>query len=456
MKKIAFSGASGNGISPLEQIMLHLGYQVYGSDKSFDLGKDSARLRALKSVGLKIVPQDGSMITPDIEYLCVSAAINQDNPDVLAARQLGIPIKFRSDLLLEILSSYRYGVAVGGTAGKTTVTAMIGYILDVLGKKPCMINGGALCNYAERPGIPNYIYNDGEICVIEADESDGSIQKYHPYVGLITNISHDHTSLEKLFSYFSTFAEHSQNLVISLDFPNHAKITHPHLTTFSLNNPQADFFADEIVLNSDSISYRLQGKNFTLPLIGKFNVANALAAIAVCSKLGIPAHDSAKVLEGFYGVKTRLEKVGTTNGITVYNDFAHNPSKIEASLLALKSGGGRIIAMYQPHTSFSARNTGEETAAVIARTLAPDDIMLMQEIYEIAPQDTAVSSQNIINLIRQNGHSNAFYSKSYTDTLDYIKKHATSGDKIIIMGAHDNSLFDLSCLILKELQSETE
>ena len=124
--------------------------------------------------------------------------------------------------------------------------------------------------------------------------------------------------------------------------------------------------------------------------------------------------------------------------------------------MALKSGGGRIIAMYQPHTSFSARNTGEETAAVIARTLAPDDIMLMQEIYEIAPQDTDVSSQNIINLIRQNGHSNAFYSKSYTDTLDYIKKHATSGDKIIIMGAHDNSLFDLSCLILKELQSETE
>ena len=450
MKKIAFSGASGNGISPLEQIMIHKGYQVYGSDQSFDCGKDSSRKLALENVGVIIKPQDGSMITPDIEYLCVSAAVKETNPDIAAARKLGIPVKFRSDLLLEILSSYRYGIAVGGTAGKTTVTAMIGYILDSLGKKPCMVNGGALANYQDRQGIPNYIYNDEEICVIEADESDGSIQKYHPFIGLITNISHDHTSLEKLFTYFSNFAEHSQNLVISLDFPNHAKITHPNLTTFSLNNPQADFYADNIVLHRNSISYTLREKTFNLNLIGRFNVANALAAIATCSVLGIDAYTAAKTLEGFNGVKTRLEKVGCAKGITVYNDFAHNPSKIEASLLALKSGGGRVIAMYQPHTSFSARNTGEETAAIIARTLAPDDVMLMQEIYELDPSDS-ISSQDIVNAIRRNGHSNAFFSDSKNTTLEWIKKHARPDDKIVIMGAHDNSLFDFSCQIVNEL-----
>ncbi len=452
MKKISFSGAAGNGISPLEQIMVCKGYDVYGSDYSFDIGKDADRKTALEKAGIHICPQDGSMITPDTEYLCVSAAVKENNPDIIAAHKLGIPVKYRSDLLLELLSSYRYGIAVGGTAGKTTVTAMIGYILNVLGKKPCMINGGALCNYPTDKGIPNYIYNEDEICVIEADESDGSIQKYHPFIGLITNISHDHTSMEKLFSYFSVFAEHSQNLVISLDFPNHAKITHPHLTTFSLNNPQNDFYADNIVLNNDSITYTLQNQTFTLPLIGKFNIANALAAIAVCSKLGIAAFDAAKALEGFKGVKTRLEKMGSVHNITVFNDFAHNPSKIEASLLALKSGGGRIIAMYQPHTSFSARNTGEETAAVIARSLAPEDIMIMQEIYEIAPEDTDISSQDIINRIRQNGHSNAFFSKSKDDTLDFIKKHVQSGDKIVIMGAHDNSLADFSRAILNEVR----
>ena len=451
MEKIAFSGASGNGISPLEQIMLHRGYEVFGSDRSFDVGKDAERKKALQSVGVKIVKQDGSMITKDIAYLCISAAVSQDNPDVKAAQKLGVPIKYRSDLLLEILSSYRYSVAVGGTSGKTTVTAMIGYILDVLGKKPCMVNGGALCNYANTQGIPNYIYNEGDYCVIEADESDGSIQKYHPFVGLITNVTHDHTSLEKLFTYFSNFAEHSQNLVISLDFPNHAKITHHHLTSFSLSNPQADFYADNIVLNSNSVQYNFRGQTFSLGLIGRFNVANALAAIAVCSILGVDPIDAAKALEGFKGVKARLEKIGTTNNITVYYDFAHNPSKIEASLLALKSGGGRVIAMYQPHTSFSAFNTGEETAAVIARSLASEDIMIMQEIYEHDPKYGNISSLDIINRIHQNGHSNAFFLKSSTDTLDYLKKHAQPGDKIVIMGAHDNSLADFSRQIVNEL-----
>ncbi|MCQ2741557.1 MAG: Mur ligase domain-containing protein, partial [Alphaproteobacteria bacterium] len=165
MKKIAFSGAAGNGISPLEQIMTLKGYEVYGSDYSFDIGKDLDRKKALESVGIHIVPQNGSAITDDLEFLCVSAAINESNPDIKAALEKNIPIKKRSDLLQEVFSEYKYGIAVGGTAGKTTTTAMIGYVLDVLGKKPCMVNGGALCNFSDRKGIPNYIYNEGDICV---------------------------------------------------------------------------------------------------------------------------------------------------------------------------------------------------------------------------------------------------------------------------------------------------
>mgnify|MGYP002706780426 CR=1 FL=1 len=122
MKKIAFSGAAGNGISPLEQIMALKGYAVCGSDYSFDIGKDLDRKQALEEVGIQIVPQDGSVIADDTEYLCVSAAINESNPDVKAARAKNIPIKFRSDLLQEIISQYRFGIAVGGTAGKTTTT----------------------------------------------------------------------------------------------------------------------------------------------------------------------------------------------------------------------------------------------------------------------------------------------------------------------------------------------
>ena len=128
MKKIAFCGAAGNGISPLEQIMLKKGYTVYGSDRGFDEGKDADRRQALESVGLKIIPQDGSGITPDIECVYASAALNEENPDIKAARKFNIPVKSRSDLLEEIFHTYAKGIAVGGTAGKTTTTAMIGYI----------------------------------------------------------------------------------------------------------------------------------------------------------------------------------------------------------------------------------------------------------------------------------------------------------------------------------------
>ncbi len=445
MKKIAFSGAAGNGISPLEQIMALKGYEVYGSDYSFDIGKDADRKQALEDVGIKIVKQDGSGITSDLEYLCVSAAINPNNPDVKAAQALNIPIKTRSDLLQELFSSYPQGIAVGGTAGKTTTTAMIGYVLDVLGKKPCMVNGGALCNFSDRKGIPNYIYNESDICVIEADESDGSIRKYHPFVGIINNISHDHTSMEKLFEYFNAFAANSQNLIINLDCPNHTHInTHPNCKSFSMHNPEADFYASSVRSVADGVEYEFRGQTFKLNLLGAFNVANALATIAACSFVGINPLDAAKALESFTGIKVRLEKIGTANGVTVYNDFAHNPSKIEASLSALKDYPGRIIAMYQPHTPFSAVNTGDEVAAAVARVLSSDDIMIMQEIYELTPQDVGISSANIINRIKENGHNQALFLPHKEDTKKFVLSNVRKGDRIVIMGAHDNSLADFS------------
>lgn len=451
MKKVAFSGAAGNGISPLEQIMVLKGYSVYGSDQSFDIGKDADRKQALEQAGIRIIPQDGSGITPDMEWLCVSAALNESNPDIKAARHYNIPIKTRSDLLKEIFSQYPKGIAVGGTAGKTTTTAMIGYVLDKLGKKPCMINGGALCNYANRKGIPNYIYNEGDICVIEADESDGSIQKYFPFVGIINNISHDHTSMEKLCEYFRNFAVHSVNLIVNLDCPYCAQIDHPHRKTFSVFDSAADFYASNIKTTADGLEYTIFGQTFKLGLLGKFNVSNALATIAACSLVDIAPFDAAKALEDFAGIKVRLEKIGTAKGITVYNDFAHNPSKIEASLSALKDYPGRLIAMYQPHTPFSAVNTGTEVAAAVAKVLAPEDIMIMQEIYELTPKDIGITSANIIRQIKEGGHNLALFLPRKEDTKKFIMENVRQGDRIVIMGAHDNSLADFSREILSAI-----
>lgn len=451
MKKVVFGGASGNGISPLEQIMVLKGYTVYGTDYSFDIGKDKDRKTALEEVGINIVPQDGSAITDDVEFLCVSAAIKDSNPDVKKAKEKNIPIKYRSDLLQDIFSQYSYGIAIGGTAGKTTTTAMIGYVLETLNKKPCMINGGALCNFQNQKGIPNYIYNEGDICVIEADESDGSITKYKPFVGIINNISHDHTSMEKLIEYFTSFANNSKNIVINLDCPNSSKIQHSSIKSFSVKNPNADFYAYDIKTTPSGVEYSFNGETYTLQMLGAFNVSNALATISACSFMGVEPSLCAKTLEGFLGIKTRLEKIGSKKEITIYNDFAHNPSKIRASLEALKAYPGRVIAMYQPHTPFSAVNTGSEMAQEIARVLDENDVMILQEIYELTPKDEGITSNNIVKEIINNGHQNAIFLPAKADTKNFILNNVSSGDRIIIMGAHDNSLADFCKEILEAI-----
>lgn len=452
-RKVVFSGASGNGMSPLEQILVKKGYEVYGTDMAFDQGLDHHNRQALEAAGIKIIPQDGSGITTDVECVYYSTALNENNPDIKAANALNIPLVKRYDLLAEIFSSYAKGIAVGGTAGKTSTTAMIGYILDRLGQKPCMINGGMLCNYENNVGLPNYIYNENDICVIEADESNGSIQKYYPYIGIVNNISHDHTSMEKLIEYFSNFASHVQyGLIVNYDCPLARNLKSAKKTfTFSTKDSKADIFAYNIKASNHGIDYSIDGKSFRLNLLGRFNVSNALAAISACILLGIDKFDAAKALENFTGTNRRLEIAGTSKDILFVDDFAHNPSKVSASLSALKDYPGRVIAMYQPHTPFSAVNTGDEMATEIVKILGDDDIMIFQEIYELTPNDVGITSNNIVNKIKELGHKNALFLPHKEDTRQFILQNARAGDSVIIMGAHDNSLPDFCRQLLNEI-----
>ena len=453
MTKVCFCGISGNGMSPLAQILSLKGYDVYGSDRSFDVGRDEDRRQALEDMGIKIIPQDGSAITKDME-IYISAALDESNPDVKAALQLGIPVKKRSDLLAQVFAEYKYGIAVGGTSGKTTTTAMIGYILNTLNKKPCMIIGGMLRIYEKQKGISNFIYNTDDICVIEADESDGSICKYHPSVGIINNISHDHTSMEKLQEYFLTFASHvKEALIINYDCELTRNIKHANAITFSTQNPRADFYADNIRFNAEGLEYSFRGQNFRLKLFGAFNVSNALAAIAACAQAGIDPLTAAKTLEGFLGIQRRLEIVGTTKtNVTLIDDFAHNPSKIGSSLGALKEYYGRLIVMYQSHSAFSAQNTGHEVAEVVAKTLGKNDLFLMPEVYMLNPEtDKGITAENIINDIKSFGFNNAYFLKTQSAVHDYILKNAQPGDRVVIMGARDNTLPTFSRNLLKEL-----
>lgn len=454
MTKISFCGISGNGVSALAQIMAKKGFEVRGSDRSFDLGGDQDRKKALEEVGITIYPQDGSGITDDLDVLYVSTAVEDSIEDVKVAKAKNIPIKTRPDLLAELFHQYTHNIAVSGTSGKTTTTAMIGYILDTLGQKPCMINGGYLRNYENQKGVANIIYNEGDICVIEADESNGTIEKYHPYIGLINNIGVDHKSLDELIGLFKDFATRCKHgLVINLDCDNCKDIKHPtkKTTTFSLKNSKADFFAYNLKAIPDGTQYSIDGKSFKLNLIGSFNVANALAAIAVCSLLGIDKFDAAKTLEGFLGTQRRLEVVGTKNNITLIDDFAHNPDKVLASVTALKDYPGRLIIMFQPHGFAPMKLTGKDIIKAFASKLDKDDILIMPDIYFVGgTADKSISSQDLINQALELS-VNAHYIPERKDVEKFILENAKAGDRIIIMGARDNSLPDFSRQLLKEI-----
>lgn len=452
-KTVSFCGISGSGMSPLAQILKLSGYNVRGSDRSFDQGHDLKQKHALEQLGIEIFPQDGSAITNDLDCLYISTAVEESIPDVKAALEKNIPIKKRFDLLAELFHSYPKGIAVGGTSGKTTTTAMIGYILDTLKQKPCVINGGLLLNYKKQKGIPNYIYNKGNICVIEADESNGSIESYHPYISVINNIGLDHKSLEELHELFQHFADRTScGVVINEDCEACKDIKVPcKKITFSLLNPKANFYASNLKNLHDGISYELNNKTFKLNLIGAFNVSNALAAIAACSLLGIDSYESAAALQNFMGTHRRLEVIGQKNGMTVIDDFAHNPDKILASMQALKNYPGRLIVMFQPHGFAPMRFMGKEIIDSFCKTMDKDDILLMPEIYFAGGSVTKdISSKDFIEMLKNKGKQGYFFDKR-PDIKDFICKHAQPEDRIVIMGARDNTLPDFCQEILKGL-----
>lgn len=443
MKKVCFCGISGSGMSALAQILKLSGDEVIGTDRSFDQGHDEENKNALQSLGIKILPQDGSAISEDVDCLYVSTAVEDHIPDVKAAISKGIPIKKRSDLLAEIFHRYKNSIAVGGTSGKTTTTAMIGYILDKLGQLPCMINGGLLRNYENQPGIPNIIFNKGDICVIEADESDGSIEKYHPYIAVINNISLDHKPIPELQKIFGDFAARSEyGAVVNADCEACKDIKHPHkkTVTFSLENPRADFAAYNIKAIPGGTAYSLDGRNFRLNLIGRFNVANALAAIAACSLLGIDKFDAAAALESFLGTHRRLEVIGSKNNVTVIDDFAHNPDKVAASMSALTDYPGRLLLMFQPHGFSPMRLMGKQIIEAFAHYMKDEDILVIPEIYYAGGTVTRdISSRDLTDYAVSLGKQARFF-ETRAECGEFLKQNARPGDRVVIMGARDNTL----------------
>ncbi len=453
MATFFFCGIGGIGMSAIALYLKKAGNTVLGSDRSFDTGKNGAMKQRLLNAGIVLYPQDGSGVTERVDTFVSSSAVESAIPDVAKAVSLGLSVQNR-EVLADIFHAHK-GVAVGGTSGKTTVTAMIGHILATLRLDPTMINGGIGINTYNNEAPSNLIFGGGEHCVIEADESDASIRLYDSYVSVVTNISLDHKPLTQIRPLFESFLNRTKRgIVINADCPETAllRLTHPNVISFSASGKDgATLKTTHVQFTPTGVSFLLNGEPFTLPFIGRHNIENALAAVGACLHLDIPVKESITALQSFLGTRRRLQTLGTKNGVTVIDDYAHNPEKIKAALSALQLADGRLFVIYQPHGFGPLKLMKDDLLAVLEKQLDDRTYWIMPEVFYAGGTVTKdISSADIVAPLSAAG-KNAFFIADRPNIAAFILPQLTAGDRVVVMGARDDTLTDFALALLNEI-----
>ena len=452
-----FAGILGSGMSALAQYCAWLGVRVSGSDRSLDSPDVAAVQAGLSKIGCHLYKQDGSGLrafvggqgAPGVA-LIASTAIEDSNPDIAAARAAGIGLFHRSDVLAAIVSSKRT-IAVAGTSGKSTVTAMIWEFLFSCGKDPSLVSGANLIALEKRGHIGNAYKGSSDILVVEADESDGTLVKYCPDTTVVLNISKDHKPVIETLALFQTIAAQSSRVIINADDRGLDTIK-PGMT---FGNGPADVSPDSIISLTPSVSFVRRDQRFDLPLPGAHNLSNCLAALAVCESAGCDPVSLAQAVSSYRGVARRFAVTRLDNGMVVIDDYAHNPEKIRAALTAAQGfsgGSSRVIAVFQPHGFGPTRFVKDELVAMFSETLRTNDVLLLLPIYYAggtAQKD--ISSGDIVSLVKAGGH-NASIADNRVDLISRIHGLAAAGDTVLVMGARDPSLSSLAGEIAQALK----
>ncbi len=449
-KKYYFVGIGGSGMSSLGQLLRQRGSFVCGSDRSFDQGLNLPLRRKLLLQGIELVPQHEQSVTADIDELVVSTAIEASSGEIRRARELGIPVVHRSELLARLFNDAR-GIAVGGTSGKTTVTAMTATVLEAAGLDPSFINGGFVKQYISRTHPGNARSGSSAYMVCEADESDGSIVRYRPAISVITNITKDHKDLPELRSLFQTFADNTTETLITCgDCPEASAVScRIRRITYGLSE-RCDIHPEQIDMQPGAAVFFVEGVRFRLRVPGRHNVQNALAALAVGRALDVPLQALAKGLWAFKGVRRRLDIVGRRGGVLVVDDFGHNPEKIAASIAALRPMGSRLIIVFQPHGYGPTRFLLPELAQTFSGQLGPEDILVCLKIYDAGgTADRSISSKDLLERV---SGPRCQYVPERKDVLELLKEQTRPGDVIAVMGARDDSLSAFANAIFKCLK----
>lgn len=470
-------GVGGVGMSALAQLLVAAGCRVSGSDRYHDQGREIDVLKKLRSLGVNLVAQDGSAVRDNTTAVIVSTAIENDNLDIAAARLKKIPIVHRAAMLAD-LARGRQCVAVTGTAGKSTVTGMIGWTFEQMGLDPTVVNGAPVLNWVSERNPGNFRFGRSNLWVMELDESDRSLLNFFPDWAVITNISKDHFELAEVRQLFALFAGQVRKGIVGPGFDggyaeascdplkhknlkkvgtdslvrpyewqkcggtgcpaipgNSSRLWRSNL--IGIVNPGVDF---QPVVTERGVAFQYRNVKFQLSLLGKHNAENALHCVLLCERLGLDLQKVADALKKFTGIERRLEVIGQAGGITVIDDYAHNPAKITAAWQALAPFYRRITAVWRPHGYGPLALMRGELTEVFKKNIRPEDRIIIMSVYFAGgTANKEVTARMLADDLKQNGLP-AAYVENYEELLPVLLKSTAAGGAVLLMGARDPDL----------------
>ena len=441
---VHFVGIGGIGMSGIAEVMHNLGYSVQGSDIA-----DNPNVTRLKSLGIPVMVGQKAENLDGCTVIVVSSAIKDDNPEMQAARTLGLPVVRRAEMLAELMR-LKWTVSVAGTHGKTTTTSMVATVLDAAGIDPTVINGGIINSYGTNARL-----GEGDWMVVEADESDGTFVRLPATVAVVTNLDPEHLDFYETFdnekAAFRTFLERVPfygAAVLCIDHPEVQglipDIENRRVITYGMS-PQADVRAVNLTWDGGTACFdvaikpRVQDEaerlieRVRLPMPGEHNVQNALAAIAVGVFMDASADAVRSAFEGFSGVKRRFTKTGEANGITVIDDYGHHPVEIAAVLKAARTSyEGHVIAVVQPHRYSRLASLFEEFCTCFNDA----DTVIVAPVFEAgeSPID-GVDRDSLADGLRRHGVRAVDVTDGPDDLASVVARHARTGDIVMCLGA---------------------
>ncbi|AFH65047.1 UDP-N-acetylmuramate--L-alanine ligase [Paenibacillus caseinilyticus] len=436
---IHFIGIGGYGMSAIAKVMLEMGYQVSGSDLA-----QQELTEKLAAKGAQVFIGHEAENVKGADVVVYSTALSKDNVEMAAAEELNIPILHRSQMLARLMNAKK-GIAVAGAHGKTTTSSMIALVLEHCGSDPTFIIGGEIMNVGS-----NAKAGKGDWVVAEADESDGSFLQYHPTIALVNNIEADHLenyngdfeNLKKAYAQFLSQVKADGKAVVCLDdayLSGMIPQIQSEVITYGIHS-DADVTAHNIVLGDRKVSFEVMRGGellgtISLSVPGKHNVYNAMATLITCMEAGLTFAQVAEAIKEFRGAKRRFQVLGEVNDILVIDDYAHHPTEIEATILAAKATGKRIIAVFQPQRYTRTYFLFEQ----FSRAFPDADEVIITDIYSPAgeKQIEGITSAKLVELIRQNSNANVAYVPTKEEVQNYLLGSVQPGDLVLTMGAGD-------------------